>query len=258
MTINAVLRDIGKDVVGESSKNVYLHITRLGPNKWFWFAQNREMKISRSGNATSQADALTAVLAAVERIRECRRRMRPPAATKIAPFHRVTPEINLTIPTPKGKGMRRTRRTKGCQCEFHKHKVVHICTRCKAVYHHDDGSHYGHGGIETYDSIMYAHGDEVNQLRHRVALYMGDVVYYDQSTPLHHACGNGNMPLIRVLLDNVDLNAKDSKSQTPLDWAVQKGHTGIADFLVKNGAKRGQRRTVKKVVSKPSKRRRTK
>lgn len=241
--ISAVLRDLNKDVIGESSKNVYLHVAQLTPHCWFWFVQNREMKLHRHGKTRTRPEALAAALDAVERVRECRRRLRPPEQ-KPVPVFRKTPEIKLLI--PKGaRRMRRTRRTKGtCQCEFHRHPVVHICTKCKVIYHHDDGSHFGHGGIETYDAVMYAHDDEVQQLRARVAPYMAAVEGFSGDTPLHHAAGNGNLALIRSLLDHVDINTKDNKGQTPMDWAVQRGRTEIAAFLEKKGGKRGQRRAL--------------
>ncbi|MDA7520605.1 ankyrin repeat domain-containing protein [bacterium] len=55
---------------------------------------------------------------------------------------------------------------------------------------------------------------------------------------IHKAAKDGNIEAVKQhLAAGVDVNAKDVDGQTPLDWAVDKGHKEIADLLRKHGGK---------------------
>jgi len=61
-----------------------------------------------------------------------------------------------------------------------------------------------------------------------------DIWHY---TPLHHAAEQGNIALIKVLLDNgADREIKDDKGRTPLKIAEEKGCKEIIEMLRKCGA----------------------
>ncbi|HUS72384.1 MAG TPA: ankyrin repeat domain-containing protein [Sedimentisphaerales bacterium] len=48
----------------------------------------------------------------------------------------------------------------------------------------------------------------------------------------------GNKDFVELLIaKGVDVNAKNNRGQTPLDIAVKRGHTEIAELLRKHGAK---------------------
>ena len=62
-------------------------------------------------------------------------------------------------------------------------------------------------------------------------------------TPLHFAVLRGEAPLVEVVLPvTSDPNIIDSAGMTPLDIANRYGHTRIAEFLQKNGAKANAKR----------------
>ena len=57
-------------------------------------------------------------------------------------------------------------------------------------------------------------------------------------TPLHTACYDGNVPMVRVILDAVpkaDLDAQDYEGNTPLHLAMIKGHDYVARLLIQAG-----------------------
>ncbi|HEY5345446.1 MAG TPA: ankyrin repeat domain-containing protein [Verrucomicrobiae bacterium] len=58
------------------------------------------------------------------------------------------------------------------------------------------------------------------------------------STPLHHACYNGNSAVVKLLLDQqgIELNTIDVDNYTPLMWAARKGNSEIVALLLKAGA----------------------
>ena len=58
------------------------------------------------------------------------------------------------------------------------------------------------------------------------------------STPLHHACYNGNSAVVKILLDQqgIKLNTIDVDNCTPLMWAARKGNGEIVGLLLKAGA----------------------
>ncbi|OCL09903.1 hypothetical protein AOQ84DRAFT_246552, partial [Glonium stellatum] len=55
---------------------------------------------------------------------------------------------------------------------------------------------------------------------------------FNHITPLHSAAGNGNLEVIRILLDyNASKEVTDQGGETPLDWAVKAGHKECQDLL---------------------------
>ena len=56
--------------------------------------------------------------------------------------------------------------------------------------------------------------------------------------PIHDATANGDLTGVQTELEKgVDVNAKDSREQTPLHNAAVYGHNEIADLLRKHGGK---------------------
>ena len=65
----------------------------------------------------------------------------------------------------------------------------------------------------------------------------------DQSgeTPLHFAAFSGHKEIVELLIaKGADVNAKDDDGKTPLDSAIRRKHSEIADLLRKHGAKTGE------------------
>jgi len=58
-----------------------------------------------------------------------------------------------------------------------------------------------------------------------------------QNTPLHLACENGNLKMVMVLLENgATIDAKNIDKDTPLHFACLNGHTVLAMALIEKGA----------------------
>jgi len=58
---------------------------------------------------------------------------------------------------------------------------------------------------------------------------------------LHRAAWKGHKEIAELLIENgADLNVKDDDGRTPLDWAIMRNHTEIADLLHKHGGKTGK------------------
>ena len=58
---------------------------------------------------------------------------------------------------------------------------------------------------------------------------------------IHKAAWDGNTEAVKQHLNaGTDVNAKDKKDYTPLDWAIQLDQTETADFLRKHGGKTGE------------------
>jgi len=66
-----------------------------------------------------------------------------------------------------------------------------------------------------------------------------DDLYGD--TPLLWAAGFGNKEVVEMLITKgADVNAKAGGGSTPLDWAIKRRRTEIADLLRKHGGKTGE------------------
>ena len=53
-------------------------------------------------------------------------------------------------------------------------------------------------------------------------------------TALHHACANGNLEVVQLLLDKNITFSANSVGSTPLHYACEKGHFDIAKLLIKS------------------------
>jgi ankyrin repeat protein len=59
----------------------------------------------------------------------------------------------------------------------------------------------------------------------------------DLDTPLHWAAKNGDLDLVKLLLEiGVNLNAISTSKNAPLHLAAEHGHTEVARLLVDSGA----------------------
>lgn len=57
-------------------------------------------------------------------------------------------------------------------------------------------------------------------------------------TALHEAAANGDLPLVKLLVEHEsDLGARDDAGKSPLDYAVEKKHEEVAEYLRAKGAK---------------------
>jgi len=57
-------------------------------------------------------------------------------------------------------------------------------------------------------------------------------------TALHEAAASGDFPLVKLLVEHgSDLGAKDDDGKTPLDYAVEKKHAEVAEFLRAKGVR---------------------
>jgi ankyrin repeat protein len=118
----------------------------------------------------------------------------------------------------------------------------------------------GRGGKTPLHWAAYCCGAEVVKL---FVANGADVNAADDggNRPLHEACtvvfrlSDANPVLRRVaevteprqmavavtlLASGANVNAKNARNETPLDWAVERDHPGIAEVLRRNGASRGK------------------
>ena len=59
-------------------------------------------------------------------------------------------------------------------------------------------------------------------------------------TPLSVAAStkDDHLEVVRLLVEGgADVNAKDKKGMTPLDWATREGNEAVREFLLNHGAK---------------------
>ena len=91
------------------------------------------------------------------------------------------------------------------------------------------------GGHKEMVRLLIAYGAKVN-VRQDLITYS-----YKEWTPLHYATNEGHKEITELLIsEGAYLNAKDSKGETPLDYAEKKRKTEIADLLRKHGGKTGE------------------
>ena len=70
---------------------------------------------------------------------------------------------------------------------------------------------------------------------------LGHSVVIDKTTALHYAVFGGQKDVAEILIANgADVNAKNFKSKSPLDFAVKYKQPELADLLRKHGAKTGE------------------
>ena len=63
----------------------------------------------------------------------------------------------------------------------------------------------------------------------------------DGRIPLHDAAEMGSKEVAELFIaKGADVNKMSNKCKTPLDWAIEEGHTETADLLRKHGAKTGE------------------
>ena len=72
--------------------------------------------------------------------------------------------------------------------------------------------------------ILLAHGADPN------------LVYYDGTTPIHHAARTGQLAAVMLLLaKGAEVNAKDKQGWTPLQYAIKEDKKDTAEALTKHG-----------------------
>lgn len=80
------------------------------------------------------------------------------------------------------------------------------------------------------ESLMLIHHGNID-------INQGD---YDKRTPLHLACGEGHILVVRALIDNgANVNVEDRWGGTPLDDAKRCGHLNIVELLKQHEARPG-------------------
>lgn len=59
--------------------------------------------------------------------------------------------------------------------------------------------------------------------------------------PLHVASFRGHQEIVKLLLGHPDIlvNLRNAEEKTPLDLALEQGHTGVAILLLRAGGVRG-------------------
>lgn len=84
-----------------------------------------------------------------------------------------------------------------------------------------------HGGHESMVRTIITHGGDVNAKEKQLEMSL-----------LHIAVFHGKYSMAKILIANgAEVNAKDNRGQTPLDVAVSRGHTKVAELLRQHVAK---------------------
>jgi ankyrin repeat protein len=86
--------------------------------------------------------------------------------------------------------------------------------------------------IMTTHDVLHEHGRE--HLPSRDKRFLETVRFL---TAFEAAAAEGELPLIELLLvDGMDVNARDADGRTLLSWAAQRGHADAAELLLRHGA----------------------
>ena len=95
----------------------------------------------------------------------------------------------------------------------------------------------------TENPLHYAASEGQNEIAELLIAEGADVNAKNDKTvgyPLHFAAAFGHKEIAELLIaEGADVNAKDVDGETPLDWAISRNQTAIADLLRKHGGKTG-------------------
>ena len=99
------------------------------------------------------------------------------------------------------------------------------------MYHRFNESKYPSTNIQM--DVFENHIETIKSLIGKVDFNMGD---YDKRTPLHLACSEGKIEIVKYLVDIVkcQIDIKDRWNNTPLDDSIREKHIDIKYYLEKS------------------------
>ena len=97
--------------------------------------------------------------------------------------------------------------------------------------------------ITSEEIIKYSSLGDVSALK-RLSITNGDFSHgdYDNRTPLHLACSNGHLNVVKYLIEQgnlKDINPVDRWGGTPYDDAVRENHIEVSKYLITKGGVSG-------------------
>ena len=130
---------------------------------------------------------------------------------------------------------------------WHGNQALHFQIQCRGgkYFSIDDGPTF-----EGLDSLIEYYVDQADGLPIRLGPFISGNVppsscrKHGVTTPLHHACREGNLNLVSGLLNGgnqSDLNTKNEQGSAPLHEAAVCGYEDIVTLLLKHGAETKQR-----------------